>query len=125
MIAGFHAAFQMHFAGRTPCTCQAAVGDILVIAVKTNPSESPHPENLRVDVQGSGILGSPTIYYAPHQPPTSGASDELLAYLMTEAKGNSTVRVTAVNNDGTTAATMVFPIVVNDQRGPGDGPHPL
>lgn len=93
-------------------TYDVNAGDLIVIAVPSNPSTGPaNPAaNLKVDVKGKALAAKAYIVFAPPARPIPGAPGEVQAYIAVEGEGEATVAVTLINGKGDEGDTLNFKI---------------
>lgn len=104
-----------------PGAYQAAPGDLIVVAMQSNPSTGPaNPAaKLKVEVKGTGLAAKSYVVFVPPAKPIPGAPGEIHAYVPVDAVGNATLTVTPISGTGQAGRPMEFTIKVSE-----DGARP-
>lgn len=91
-------------------------GDVIEIAVASNPSTGPNntASNLKVKVKGDNVKKFGIVYVPPTNP-IPGAPGEVRAYLGAEDEGEATVKVIPINGMGKEGKPLVFKFQIKEQ----------
>ena len=84
-----------------PGECKAAVGDLIVVTMASNPSTGPNnpAANLKAKVEGEAVR-LVTVVYVPPAKPMPGAPGRIQAYFVAEKTGDALVHVTPISASG-------------------------
>jgi|GEM_PF-4364238 len=93
---------------------EAAPGDLLVVALPSNPSTGPNnpAARLKVEIDGTGLSAKTYVVLTPPTPRMPGARGEIQAYIPVESAGNATLTVTPISGQGKPGKPLVFKITV-------------
>jgi hypothetical protein len=88
---------QIHWLSK-PGPCQAAVGDLIVVTMTSNPSTGPSnpAAKLKTVVEGTAVRAV-TVVFVPPARPMPGAPGKIRAYFVAEKPGRAVVRVTPIS----------------------------
>jgi hypothetical protein len=103
-------------------SCEASPGDMIVVAVPSNPSTGPNnpAAKLKVEVEGAGLSAKTYVVSTPPAPRRPGAPGEIQAYVPVEGPGNATLTVTPISGKGKPGKPLVFKVTVAaDADAPG------
>ncbi len=93
---------------------EAAPGDLILVAVPSNPSTGPNnpAAKLKVEIEGTGLSQKSYVVQAPPARPRPGAPGEIQAYVPVEAPGSATLTVTPISGNGQPGKPLVFKVTV-------------
>jgi hypothetical protein len=103
---------QIHWLSK-PGPCSAAVGDLLVVTMTSNPSTGPYnpAANLKATVAGTAVR-LVTVVYVPPARPVPGAPGKIQAFFLAEKSGSALLRVTPISGSGQPGKPWEFKVSV-------------
>jgi hypothetical protein len=96
-----------------PGESEAAVGDLVVIAIESGTATGPDnpAADLGIEVDGPAVE-EVAVVFAPPEEPIPERPGHLQAYLLAMSEGAATVRVTPLSGEGRTGATREYTVTV-------------
>jgi hypothetical protein len=103
---------------RHPGNYTAEVGDAFEFSIACYPAPRIHNnvKNLKVEVDGEGVVSKPSIVIAPPDNSASDGGGEIRAYIFALAEGEATVAVTPVPLQGNQSLTLKYRVEVKKNR---------